>query len=713
MLAIFNNSLDDVILEPGLLLNTINHEPITNNPNRGYRHHLRIKQLSMKANRVIVLLCFFLVLGLGACVPKPPVPTETPAVGVEYDLFIAAEKLFAAEDYLEALDAYRGYVNQYPERPLAPAALMKIAQINSILGKYDEARRAYMRLISEYPRSSFNPDARVGILYAYYQEANYTEVIERASDVLRSVDSDFHIFQTYALVGDAYMALESPRHALKYYLEARQRATEFEQESITQKIKASITQLDSEKILKLIDEMDEEEPRAYLMFQLGLNYAMNEKYDDALVALENFIDRFPDHENTSWAEDLVEQIKQSALFNRYTIGCLLPLSGPYQAVGYRALKGIELALDRFSTQTGGPQMNIIVKDSGGSPEQTRMAMQELISEKIAAIIGPIVTAEVAAVVAQENKIPIITLTQKDNITSIGDYVFRNFITPEMQVKAIADYTTASLGLNRFAILYPDETYGITFMNLFWDRLIENGAKVVGLESYNPEHTDFADPIKKLVGLYYRIPEDLKEVVELNPEGEGDSLQGALADPDLPFDHDNADENQGHKNDKEEEPEAMVDFDAIFIPDSPRMAGLIIPQLAFYDVRDVYLLGTNLWHSNILIKMAHQYVQGAIMPDGFFAGSAAPAVQNFVKTFEETYEEKPGFIEAIVYDSAMMLFSVLIQPDLRFKSELKNEILNLADFSGITGPTYFDENGEAQKQLYLLKVKGRRFVELER
>ena len=26
--------------------------------------------------------------------------------------------------------------------------------------------------------------------------------------------------------------------------------------------------------------------------------------------------------------------------------------------------------------------------------------------------------------------------------------------------------------------------------------------------------------------------------------------------------------------------------------------------------------------------------------------------------------------------------------------------------------YFDENGEAQKQLYLLKVKGRRFVELE-
>ena len=66
---------------------------------------------------------------------------------------------------------------------------------------------------------------------------------------------------------------------------------------------------------------------------------------------------------------------------------------------------------------------------------------------------------------------------------------------------------------------------------------------------------------------------------------------------------------------------------------------------------------------------------------------------------------------MAYDSAMMLFRVLIKPDLRFKSDLKNELLNLADFSGVTGPTYFDENGDAQKQLHLLTIKGRKFVEL--
>ena len=78
-----------------------------------------------------------------------------------------------------------------------------------------------------------------------------------------------------------------------------------------------------------------------------------------------------------------------------------------------------------------------------------------------------------------------------------------------------------------------------------------------------------------------------------------------------------------------------------------MAGLIAPQLAYYDIKDVYMLGTNLWHSDALIRIARQYVQGAVMPDGFFADSTSPGVQQFVATFEETYEEKPDFIEAVV------------------------------------------------------------------
>ena len=68
---------------------------------------------------------------------------------------------------------------------------------------------------------------------------------------------------------------------------------------------------------------------------------------------------------------------------------------------------------------------------------------------------------------------------------------------------------------------------------------------------------------------------------------------------------------------------------------------------------------------------------------------------------------------MVYDSAMLLFGVLAQPDIRFKSDIKNYLLNMQEFMGVTGPTKFDENGEAQKELHLLRIKGREFVELAR
>ena len=206
----------------------------------------------MKANRVIILLCFLLVLG--ACVPKPPVSTEPSPAGIEDVLFIDAENFFEAEDYSQALDAYVAYLDQYPDRPLAAAALMKIGKIHSIRGNYDDARRAYNRLISEYPRSSFNPDARVEGLFSFYSEGNYQEVIQQAADVIRSVDSPSHVVRIYALVGDAYMALELPLDAFKYYVEAQQMASESEQFAITQKIKAAIAQLDSEKIQTLLQQ---------------------------------------------------------------------------------------------------------------------------------------------------------------------------------------------------------------------------------------------------------------------------------------------------------------------------------------------------------------------------------------------------------------------------------------------------------------------------
>ena len=658
----------------------------------------------MKPIRIIFFVTA--VLFLWACVPQMAPVRLDPADA----LFSRAEKMLQAESYPEALDAYGEYLERFPDRPLADAALMKLGSVYAILGDNEKARNAYERLIAEYPESIFVPDAGIEILTTYYNQGYYEEVIAQAADLIEVLVSGGHFLRVYVLLGDTYMAIGAPKDAVYYYILAVSQAGAPERETILITLKDALRHLGSEDLVALIDPLKDDFPKGYLMFQLGLNYTEEEKYNKALKVLSDFIEKFPVHENVQQAKSLLASIHKKSVYSRYTIGCLLPLSGPYKIYGNRALTAVELALNQFSANNSGPSIKVIIKDTASDPAKAAMAVKELYDENIAAIIGPFITAESAATAAQNKGIPIITLTQKDNITRIGDYVFRNFFTPGKQVETLVSFVVDALGVKKFAILYPDEKYGTTFMNLFWDQVIAHGGSVVGVESYNPTHTDFADPIKKLVGLYYKVPEDLKiPDLAADEQESNESVTDSTTDPLMASP---GEDDENIETEENEKPEAIVDFDAIFIPDAPTKAGLVIPQLAFYDVTDTYLLGTNLWHSDRLITMARQYVQGAVVPDGFFAEDASENVKNFVGIYQKVFDQKPGFIEAVTYDTAMILFQMVSRPEIRFRSTLKNELERLTDFQGVTGLTSFDNEGDVRKRLYLLQIKGNRFFQLE-
>jgi ABC-type branched-subunit amino acid transport system substrate-binding protein len=656
-----------------------------------------LKSIIMKPAVIIAILMG--VLFFGSCAPRPSVYKVTKEDQIGEKLFLQAEKLFKNESYENALHTYEKYLDLFPKGRLAPAVLMRIGEIHVILENFRQARNTFKRIQDEFPDSAFAVDAKVEILVTYLAEGQFDEVIQRASSILEEPVSRVHLAKTYSILGDTYMAMDAPEDAVYFYTMAVKHSIDPEKKVHSDKLKVAISTLESADILSLLGYVQEDFLRGYLMYQLGLNYSEEDNYDEAMRTLSELIIKFPEHESIPEAEVLIDELSKKLEYRRTTIGCLLPLSGPYQALGSRALKGIELAFSQFNAQGIDPPVSLIIKNTAADPEKTTTAVQELIDEKVAAIIGPMVTAETAAIMAQLSGIPIITLTQKDNITEIGDNVFRNFLTPKMQVETIVSFAAENLGLRNFAILYPEEKYGTIFMNLFWDEVIAHGGEVVGLESYNPSHTDFADPIKKLVGLYYEVPEDLKE--RLTP----------LVDNEDQTDEETMDE-ETKTDEQEEEPQAIVDFEAVFIPDAPNKAGLIIPQLAFYDVEDVYLIGTNLWHSDKLIEMAKEYVQGALMADGFFSKSPSKRIRDFVRIFEQTYGVKPGFIEATTYDTAVILFQMVIRPDIHSRNALKNELLDLRDFQGVTGLTSFDPTGDVRKQLSLLQIKGSRFLELE-
>ncbi len=613
-----------------------------------------------KMRKTVFLLTLLALMTwlISGCGSRQEIHTR-PQPRTEESLFTTAERYFSVGSYKEALPYYNEYLTRYPMGPYATAALMKEGRIYEIQGEYSTARTLYNHLIDRYPGSMLIPDAAMRILETYYQEGRFKEVIRYADTVMGRVHTDIHKYGIYTLLGDAYRAILSPINAIYYYSEAAKYLDD--PESLEkEKLKNVAAELSTGDIRILLERLAPEGPvRGYLMYQLAQYEAEESKTGDAASLLSELIRNYPEHERSPDAQRLISEFDIIPAENRNTIGCLLPLSGPYQLYGNRAFRGIELAVSQWGRMSKNPGVQIAVEDTASDPQAAALAADKLIEKQPFALVGPIVTAETAAARAQEARIPIITLTQKDGITGIGDYVFRNFITPKLQAEALAGYAVNRLGLTRFGVLYPQEKYGETFFNVFWNAITAWGGVMVGSQSYDPNQTDFGTPIRRMTR--------------------------------------EARNNGG--------------IEALFIPDSPRKTGLILPQLGFYDVRRVQLLGTNLWHSDTLIGMAGNAVQGAIIADGFFVESQDPAVQGFVRAFTESYGEAPGFIEAIAYDTVQILLKLMDSPELRYKSGLKEALTQLRDFPGVTGKTSFEPGGEAQKQLYLLTVEGKEFKEI--
>ncbi len=685
-----------------------------------------------------------IILLVGACAEKPSVPTMTPPlvsqeITSENGLWIQAEKLFQTKAYGDALEAYMVFMGLFPDSSHNEAALMKIGTAGRLSGNDTEACRAYNRLAAEYPDSLFLSDALIEVLTCLYSEGRFGDLLGKAADLTGKIHLPEQQFRLEMLLGDTYGAMQDPVGSFYYYAAALGHARDTAGQAIVGRLEKTAQQLGTTAIQSLLYRLGNDvSARGYLLYHLGLNRIAEGRARAALAALTELTEHFPEHERATDAGLLIEKIKQRSCYQPNRVGCLLPLTGPFKSYGQRALHGIELALSTAGGASNDISPHIIIRDSGSNPGKTVAAVKELIKEGVAAIIGPMAMAEAASDQAQLNQVPIIVFSQKNRITGIGDYVFRNFLTSKMQVKSLAAHAFERLGINKVAILYPDEKYGSTFMQLFWDEVLAHGGQVVGVESYNPGQTDFAGAVKKLTGLYYEPSELLKEELEqyamtaeedshytdspwIHKEIAADRAPDSIFDSVSPLFPDGAvndakiDSAQNSEIDEEvnEEPEAVVDFDAVFIPDAPNMAGLIIPQLAFYDIKDVYLLGTNLWHSDQLIKMAGEYLQGAaVVADGFFEKQNSENVRQFSLLFQKAFKTRPGFIEAVAYDTARMVFETLDHCQVCLRNDIRDRLLNISDFSGVTGPTAFDQNGEAVRAPCLLTIKGRRFIAID-
>lgn len=436
-----------------------------------------------------------------------------------------------------------------------------------------------------------------------------------------------------------------------------------EKSRIIAKVEGVLPRLAVEDIEKILQSDQNAIPESLILYRLGISHAAKGEYGLARGFLTDFLEQYPNDKDVEGARNALEAIQRKSV-KKNTIGCILPLSGRFGVFGQKALKGVQLALMEISSENKN-RIRILIKDSASDNKTAVRCVRELISEDVVAIAGPMVTAEAAAEEAQKHGIPMVVMTQKTGVIAKGDYVFSNFLTPGMQVEGLVSHAMRHLGVKRFAIIYPDDKYGEKYMNLYWDTVKIMGGDLKVIESYGTKQTDFSDIIKKNAHV----------------------LMAA--------------------SDAAESP-----YCAVFIPDSPSKLSLILPQLVYNEIGKIYLLGTNIWHRDVLIKNAGDYVKNAVITEGYFSKSRKKEASAFAEKFKGAYGKDPGFIEAIAYDTASILINTAMDPAVDSRKALKEALAGKQIFNGVTGKTMFEASGAPHKELFFLTVKNKKFVEID-
>lgn len=440
--------------------------------------------------------------------------------------------------------------------------------------------------------------------------------------------------------------------------------------------------LTPEQLIDVVEDAEYGFLRGHAMYRLGELSVEHRDLSQAKKYFNGVIDFMPESDLAARSQEVLQQMESSRAVQAQTVGVVLPLSGKNAPVGQRALRGLEMGLGLHLPASG---FKLAVMDSEGNPDSARRGVERLVKEdNVIAIVGSLLskTAPAVAAKSEEMGVPTIALSQRSGLTEISPNVFRNSLTSAMQVRALVRTAMDDLGMRKFAVLYPNDLYGTEFTNIFWDEVLARGGSVTAVQAYSTKETDFRLVIQRLVGTYFgeaRQDEFNLRLREIQQSGKKHSVRQSNLEDVLP---------------------PIVDFDAIFIPDSAKAMGQISAMLSYSGVRSPRLLGTNLWNTKDIAKRAGNFANNLI-----FVDSMSPEMKQtsrFIGEYKALYNEEPSLIEIQAYDAGLILRQ-LIAAGSSTREDLTQKLTQLKRFPGALGPLTMNADREIERPVSVLTV----------
>lgn len=340
--------------------------------------------------------------------------------------------------------------------------------------------------------------------------------------------------------------------------------------------------------------------------------------------------------------------------NAAKIGFTAALTGGAAAYGKSEEEGVRLAVEEINKKGDFP-IDLLVEDTKAVPADSMNATKKLIQEKVSLIIGPMMSneAKAAGPIIQNAKVPSLEISvTAENITDIGDCIFRNSVPESKNIPQTVKKTHKLLGYKTAAILYAhDNEQHVTAQKYFQKTMEEEGVQVIDVETFGSKDSEYS---AQLTNIQHKAPD---VIVVCSYYQEGSRILKKM-----------------------------------------REMGMDQP-----------VLGDNGFVSPELGKMAGAAADNVYVSSMWSADRKDEKVQKFVENYTKAYGRAPDQFAASAYDGVYMAMDAMQRAGTTTDhKKIRDALAQMKDFKGVCGTFSFDEKRDPVVDLILMKMQDGKF-----
>jgi branched-chain amino acid transport system substrate-binding protein len=337
----------------------------------------------------------------------------------------------------------------------------------------------------------------------------------------------------------------------------------------------------------------------------------------------------------------------------FKIGLIVPMTGGQASTGKQIDNAIKLYMQQKGDTVAGKKIEIILKDDGAVPDNTKRIAQELIvNDKVNVIAGFGVTpaALAAAPLATQAKIPEIVMAAGTSIiTERSPYIVRTSFTLAQSSTIIGDWA-AKNGIKKVATLTSDYAPGNDALNFFKQNFTAAGGEIVEEIKVPLQNPDFAPFLQRM---------------------------------------------------KDSKPDAMF----VFVPAG--QGGNFMKQYAErgLDKTGIKVIGPGDVMDDDLLNNMGDAALGAVTAHLYSAAHPSAMNKDFVAAYKKAFNNRPGFMAVGGYDGIHLIYEALKKTGGKTDGDALVEAMKGMKWESPRGPISIDpETRDVVQNIYIRKVE---------